>query len=433
VFSLPKVEEGISCILPNMVIYGGVSNMKIAFIVSVFPKLSETFILSQITGLLDLGHEVEIFAMYDPHEEKKHLNIEKYHLMVHAHYCAMPERIPPRVLKGIFLTIKNLFKCPLRTIKSLNVIKYGKHALSLEFLYMLNAFTDSNKTFDIVHCHFGPNGALGAFLKDIGIPGKYITSFHGYDVNSYPNIVGNDVYKDLFSKGDLFTCNTNFTKQRVMELGCDESKITILAVGLDIQKFNFSIKTINDNEPIKILTVARLVEKKGHEYAIKAIAKVVNKHSNVIYLIAGDGPLRNQLQSLVTQLEIDKYVQFLGDVRSDEVINLYHKSHIFILPSVTAADGDREGQGLVLQEAQAAGLPVISTLHNGIPDGVLDGISAFLVPERDPEALANKLEYLISRPELWPSMGQEGRRFVEGKYNINNLNEQLAKIYLNLL
>jgi colanic acid/amylovoran biosynthesis glycosyltransferase len=93
----------------------------------------------------------------------------------------------------------------------------------------------------------------------------------------------------------------------------------------------------------------------------------------------------------------------------------------------------REGQALVLQEAQAMGLPVLSTLHNGIPEGLLDGKSGFLVPEKDVEALAEKLNYLIDRPEEWPQMGKAGRQYVENRYNITNLNNQLVEMYRQLL
>ena len=88
-----------------------------------------------------------------------------------------------------------------------------------------------------------------------------------------------------------------------------------------------------------------------------------------------------------------------------------------------------EGQGLVLQEAQAMGLPVVSTWHNGIPEGVLDDVSGFLVPERDVHALAEKLFYLIEHPELWPAMGRAGRKFVEQRYDIKQLNKELVELY----
>jgi len=405
--------------------------MKIAFIVSGFPTLSETFILNQITGLLDMGHDVEIFAQFNPKDKKVHSDVEKYRLMERVHYTSIPYNKVKRILKAIFLIIKNFHKAPLKILKSLNVFKYGKMALSLKLLYLLIPFLD--KRFDIIHCHFGPNGIIGVYPKEIGIPGKYATSFHGHDVNSYPKIMGENVYNVLFKNGDLFTANTNFTKQQVVKIGCDEKKIIILPVGLRVEKFKFSTRKIQSEKPIKILTVGRLVEKKGYEYAIRAIVKIVAKHENIFYMIAGDGPLRDELESLVSELGARNYVKFMGAVEEDEVLNLYQQAHIFVLPSVTASNGDREGQALVLQEAQAMGLPVVSTLHNGIPEGVLDGKSGFLVPEKDVDALADKLEYLIEHPELWPEMGMYGRKFVEERYNIKKLNQQLVEIYQNLI
>ncbi|KRT65818.1 MAG: glycosyl transferase group 1 [Candidatus Dadabacteria bacterium CSP1-2] len=404
--------------------------MKIGFIVSSFPSLSQTFILNQITGLLDLGHDVEIFARNNPNEPKKHPDIYKYHLNQRTHYMPhIPHSILKRRLKAIYLIITNFHKSPFNILKLLNIPKYGKDTLSL--IYTLIPFLD--KSFDILHCHFGPNGIISLYLKEMGISGKYITTFHGYDISGYPRIMGENIYNNLFRKVDLITWNANLTKRCVIELGCDEDKIIILPYGIRIEKFRFSERKVQDKEPIRILTVGRLVEKKGHEYAIKAIAEVVKRHGNIEYMIAGDGPSRSKLENLVVTLEIENYVKFLGAVDQDEVLKLYERSHIFLLSSVTASDGDSEGLPVVLLEAQAVGLPIISSLHGGIPEGVLDSKSGFLVPEKDVDALADKIEYLIKNPELWSEMGRYGRKFVEERYDIQKLNQRLVKIYKALL
>lgn len=405
--------------------------MKIAFIVSAFPTLSETFILNQITGLLDMGHDVEMFADFSTDEKKVHSDIEKYRLIERTHYV-MPRNKIRRLLKAVYLIITNFHKSPLKILKSLNMSRYGKDALSLRlFYYALIPFLD--KDFDIIHCHFGPNGIVGVYLKEVGIPGKYITSFHGYDVNSYPKVAGKKVYSHLFKKGDFFTCNTKFTKERVTELGCNERKVMILPAGLGIEKFKFSERRILDKESIKILTVGRLVEEKGHRYAIEAVSEVVKRYTNIEYIIAGDGPLRSELENLVSKLGIENYVKFLGVVDQNEVLRLHQQAHVFILPSVVAKSGGTEGQGLALQEAQATGLPVISTSTGGIPEGVLNGKSGFLVPERDVNVLAKKIEYLVEHPELWPEIGRCGRKFIEERYDIQKLNQRLVKIYDALL
>jgi len=404
--------------------------MKIAFIVTDFPKLSETFILNQITGLLELGHEVEIFAFYNPKEKKVHDDVEKYRLMERVHYFNIPDSMIKRVLKAIFLIITNFHKSPIKILKSLNVFKYGKKALSLKLLYVVVPFL--GKKFDIIHCHFGPNGIIGAYLKEGGINSKLITTFHGYDMSMFISNHGEDIYKNLFLKGDLFMPISEHWKKKLIEMGCEEGKIIVHRMGIDVEKFEFSER--RKTGTIKILSVGRLVEKKGHEYAIKALAKVVNKNGkDIIYRIVGDGPLKDKLRSLAEELGIEDCVEFMGNVEDEELLKLYKESHIFILPSVTASDGDQEGIPVVFMEAQAMGLPVISTYHSGIPEVVIDGKSGFLVPEKDVDALAEKMEFLVEHPELWSEMGGYGREFVEKHYDVRRLNKRLVEIYRNLI
>jgi colanic acid/amylovoran biosynthesis glycosyltransferase len=401
-----------------------------------FPILSETFILNQIVGLIERGHQVEIYANYPAPESltKIHNAVEKYALIEKTYY--RPKWENPKiyaVLKGLRLLFVNLGKEPVVLLRSLNPFQYGKEALSMRLLYWAIPML-KKEPYDIIHCHSAIVGVNGILLREIGaIQGKIITSFHGGDVSWQPKLYGKNVYKPLFKNGDWFTSNTKFTAETARELGCPPEKISILPVGLDVPLYSFEPRYLNPDEPVKIITVARLVEKKGIEYAIAAVAKVLKTYPNIIYKIVGEGHLREPLEKLIAELGVSEKVHLLGWMTQDEVRKLYADSHIFILSSVTAADGDKEGQGLVLQEAQAMGLPVLSTLHNGIPDGVLDGESGFLVPEKDADASAEKLTYLIENPENWPEMGLAGRKFVEERYDINKLNDRLVKIYEQIL
>jgi colanic acid/amylovoran biosynthesis glycosyltransferase len=241
------------------------------------------------------------------------------------------------------------------------------------------------------------------------------------------------VYGPLFRMGDLYTANTRFTRDRGIALGCPPERIVTLPMGIDLSKFRFTPRHLLPGEPIKILTVGRLVEKKGIEYAVRAVARVAHTGRKILYRIVGDGPLRDAIERLITDLHLGERVQLLGAKTKDEVRDLYADSHLFILSSVTASDGDKEGQGLVLQEAQAAGLPVLSTLHNGIPDGVRNGESGFLVPERDVDALAGRLTELVEHPQRWPAMGRAGRAHMEAHYDVERLTDRLVEIYRSLV
>ena len=135
--------------------------MKIAFIVSLFPSLSETFILNQITGLLDGGHDIEVFARSNPGEAKVHQDIEKYHLMERTRYLDMPHNKVKRVLKALYLLVTNFHKAPMAILNSLNLFRYGKYVLSLRLFYTLLLFLGKEDTYNIIHCDFAPNGVAG--------------------------------------------------------------------------------------------------------------------------------------------------------------------------------------------------------------------------------------------------------------------------------
>jgi len=408
--------------------------MRVAFIVNRFPVLSQTFVLDQVTGLLDRGHQVDIYPTYGfgPEEATLHPDVLAYGLLERTHYTGYPSNHLARVLKGLGLLLARGSRHP-AVLRSVNFARYGGTAASMVLLYSALPWLRQGP-YDVIHCHFAPSGIIAVLLREIGaLQGKIITTFHGYDVGSYPQKHGMLVYEPLFRMGDLYTANTRFTRDLGIALGCPSERIVTLPMGIDLSKFRFAPRQLLPGEPIKILTVGRLVEKKGIEYAVRAVARVAHGDRRIVYRIAGDGPLRGAIERLISDLHLGERVQLLGSKTKDEVRDLYADSHLFILSSVTASDGDKEGQGLVLQEAQATGLPVLSTLHNGIPDGVRDGESGFLVPERDVDALAARLTELVEHPDRWPAMGRAGRAHVEANYDVDRLTDRLVEIYRSLV
>jgi colanic acid/amylovoran biosynthesis glycosyltransferase len=213
----------------------------------------------------------------------------------------------------------------------------------------------------------------------------------------------------------------------VEQLGCPPAKLHKLPMGLNLDDFVFRQRSLKAGESIRILTVARLVEIKGHDCAIRAVARLRERHTGVRYDIVGDGPLRRQLEQLVIELGLQDAITIHGAQNGAFIRQLMDQAHLALLASVTV-EGDQEGQGLVVQEAQAAGLPVVATQHGALPEGMMPGRSGLLVPERDVEALADALNYLIEHPELWPAMGREGRKFVEEHHDARKLSQQLAEL-----
>lgn len=441
--------------------------MRIAMFVGSFPLVSETFITNQITGLMDLGHAIYIYAERRPSEGNPiHHQVVKYGLLRRTTYIDMPPEagywempvtplsgrtwIPgtdistsnlTRVMRAVPSLVRSLVRAPRLTFEALDPSVYGYQASSLSALYRLAALCsqrrmprgrDKARPYDVLHAHFGPVGNSFRFARELW-DAPMLVSFHGYDFSAWPRKRDSDVYARLFSTIDGVTVNSEHTTRRLEELGCPSRKLYKLPMGLDLASFQFHERTYNAGEPVRLLTVGRLVEKKGIEYSIRAVAQLLEKRPELRYNIVGDGPLRPALEELIKQLGLGDRVTLRGALDSNRVRQLMDEAHIFVLASVTASDGDQEGQGLVLQEAQASGMPVVATDHNGFSESIVPGESGFLVPERDSKSLAEQLDYLIEHAESWPLMGRKGREHVEAHYDARKLSRRLASIYEDLI
>lgn len=282
----------------------------------------------------------------------------------------------------------------------------------------------------LLHAHFGTEGYRYLKLKEnMKIP--MITTFYGFDVSKIPKIPQwKKNYIKLFQEGDLFLTEGNNMKNELIKLGCPENKIIVQHLGVDLNKFKFKPRTLSYDDNVTVLIAGSFREKKGIPYAIQAYAKVKEDHPDIKLRILGDGPMREQIEALIEKLGISSSVTLLGykphDVFLDEAMN----AHIFMLPSITAQNGDTEGGAPVaILEAQATGLPVISSYHADIPEVVIDGESALLAPEKDVERLTNHLEYLVEHPDVWSKMGQAGRKHVERVYDVMVQVRKLEGIY----
>jgi len=409
--------------------------MKIAFIVQVFPALSQTFVLDQIIGLLERGHEVDVYAETKEDSQNTHPDVEKYNLRERTYYQPLhPHNKFLRLLQALWLLVIYFFKDPVLVLRSLNLLKYGKDAASLRLFYSAIPFLGDRRKYDIIQCHFGLFGCKGMRLHQVGaLQGKLSTAFHGVDISQNIQLMGDDLYDELFRYGDLFLPACDHWNRRLLELGCDQNRVITHRMGINTQQFTFLPRTLPVDAPIRLVTVARLTEKKGIEYSVRAVAQVVQQHPNLTYTIIGSGNLKDSLQDLIHHLKLDSVVTLAGSKTRQAVIETLNQSHIFLHPSVTATNGDQEASPVSIQEAMAMGLPIISTYHGGIPELVENDVSGFLVPERDADALAKKLLYLIQHPDRWAAMGQAGRQRVEQQHDINKLSDRLVKIYQHCL
>ncbi|MGN8646342.1 glycosyltransferase [Gracilibacillus sp. HCP3S3_G5_1] len=403
--------------------------MKIAMLVPKFPIISETFILNQITGLIDKGHNIDILTFNKGDTEVIHKTIEEYNLMDRVYYLGgdIPNNKLKRVLKIIPALLKKTPNLN-SVIQTVNFLKYGRGILSLRCLYTLINFTE-RKEYDIIHCQYGPQGVEALVLKNLGIiNGKIITSIRGFDITRalaeyYPG------YKQLFANEELFLPVCRHFKNILIKNGCPENKIKVLYSGIDINKFKPVSHSKENKDYFHIISTARLEEKKGLKYAIEAVATLLETRNNIKYTIIGDGSLKEELSLLIKQSNAQSNIKLVGRKNQTEVMEYLRSADLFLAPSITSKDGNQEGIPNALKEAMLMLIPVISTFHSGIPELIDDNVTGYLVPEKDSNALYEKIKYVMDNSEKQNEITEQAMKKVKREFPIDVLNGELEKIY----
>jgi glycosyltransferase involved in cell wall biosynthesis len=286
---------------------------------------------------------------------------------------------------------------------------------------------------DLVHAHFGPNGVLIApVARELGT--RCVTSFHGYDVTSVPhNGFWQRQYQALWSQASAVTGPSGHVCGLLAALGAPKEKIVRISNGVKLAKFPFNPPGRRyDGRQVDCMFVGRLVEKKGPLQLLRAFEHARKANRGTVRLtlhIVGDGPLMPQLREESQARGLTECVEIHGARTHDEVRGMLQKAHLFLQHSVTAADGDQEGQGVTLIEASAVGLPVISTRHDGIPEVVLDQQTGYLVEEHDVAGMGEKLASLAANPGSWDEFGRRGREHVEKNLRLEAQVEKWRNLY----
>ncbi len=408
--------------------------MKILFLVTEFPSVSETFVLDQVIGLIEAGHQVVVCAEFRGRSNITHLDYQNFRLEQYACWSDIPKNKLCRILKASLIITQLLPRHPVTVLQSLNFIKYKDFAFTLRLLFLSNLFRKHRELLsknDIIHCHFGPNGTKALHLKTLGLlRGKISTVFHGTDVSAYLYGKQRNPYSYLFRHGDCFLPVSRHWAKKLIRLGCDRKKMIVHHMGVNCDSTLAREKSKADlKSGLKVLSIARLVEKKGLVYGIRAVAQLIHAGRSIDYEIIGDGPLADMLQTEIYRQRCESSVHLLG--WQDRTIVQKHiaSADVLIAPSVTSSSGDQEGIPVALMEAMAVGVPVVSTWHSGIPELVEDGKSGILVPERDVCALAKAIDQLLQDKDRLECLGAAAQLVVKKDFNVKRLNEQLVQIF----
>jgi len=287
---------------------------------------------------------------------------------------------------------------------------------------------------DVIHTHWVlPNGLIGAFCKKIfGIP--HITTAHAGDVftiekSKFLKIFGSFVLKSA----DVITANSGFTKNSIVSIEKSvNDNVQIIPMGVDKQRFMKKGSTRAPLPPATILTIGRLVEKKGIKFLIMAMEIVVKAYPDAKLIIGGDGPERENLVTLRNSLKLEKNVEFTGFIPREKISSVYASADIFVLPSIEMKSGDTEGLGVVLLEAMASGVPVVGSNTGGIVDIIEDRKTGLLVKPGDTNDLADKLLILLSNEDLRNTLSANATHLIDNKFSWDIVTEKFSRIIWDL-
>lgn len=279
----------------------------------------------------------------------------------------------------------------------------------------------------LLHVHDGRLApSLLPLAREFELP--LVTTFLGRDITAD---LDDEEYlsglRQLFREGARFTVMSRDMARQVERLGCPAEKVRVIHHGILLSRFPFAARFAPKEGPMVILTAGRLVPKKGPDDLARAFVRLCDAQANVELRVIGDGPMKEEMEAILAEAEVLDRVRFLGLLEPDAVAMEMAQGHLFCLPSRVGPDGDSEGIPNTLKEAMASGLPVVSTIHAGIPELVEDGVSGYLVPERDVVALADCLEQLIRTPGCWEAMGRAGRAKIESEFSLDPVVRQLQE------
>lgn len=278
--------------------------------------------------------------------------------------------------------------------------------LSVEEFALRESLREHNP--DVVLCEFGPTAAHSLrVVRDLGLP--MLVFFHGYDISIPHMIDGNNGYADVIAYADKIFAVSRDMEKKIIGLGARPEQVVYNPCAPNDEYFKINRST----KPQQLFVAAgRLTNKKAPYITLLAFKEVLAKHPKAKLIIAGDGDLHQVCRDLAAYHGIQESVELPGAYDAAKLQGWFEQAAALVLHSVTAENGDQEGTPVVVLEALAAGLPVVSTKHAGIKDVVVDGQTGYLVDEYDIKGMAAKMSSILDSPKQATVLGLEGRKFV---------------------
>ena len=405
--------------------------LTIGMIVTTWPRLSQTFVLREFIGLERLGIQLRIFSIKVPPDEPVHADVAQVRAPVT--YLAFRSEWKP-IFSANFRLVHDLGRRYFRTwLLGLRNIRYGNVLHILRQLLRAGYVADilRREPVERIHAHFATAPAsVAMFVSELtGIP--YTIAVHANDI--FVKARGR-LMSAKIDRAEAVVTNNEYNRQYLLSrFGSElDSKLPCIYNGLDLSQFEFRWPRPAQPGPPMILSVGRMIEKKGFGDLLAA-ARILRERGREFQVeIIGSGPLKEQMQNLIKEFKLQHRVILLGAREQDFVRAAYQRAAIFVLPCVVTSNGDRDGIPNVLYEAMATGTPVISTSVAAIPELIDSENNGLLVEQRRPELLADAIDRLLINPDLRGRLARAARATIEPRFTLDRTAKELLKVFQKL-
>jgi glycosyltransferase involved in cell wall biosynthesis len=386
-----------------------------------FPKITETFVLYEMAALQRMGARVEVFPLLRQPPGRRHPEAAAFE--GRAHFMPL---LSPRV---VLANIKRFLRMPRRYVGTWGHVLRGTwgsanfFAGALAYYPKCVVFAERMERLEVdhIHAHFANHPALAALIvhRLTGIPFSFTA--HGSDLH-----VDRRMLPDKVAEAAFVVTVSDYNRELIAE-ECEDAvggRVVVIHCGADPAVFADASRPTDAQDrreggSFRIVCVASLEEVKGHRFLMSACKLLVDGGVDVRCDLAGDGPLRAEVERMIAACGIEGRVHIHGAVPQAEVRRLLAEADVAVLLSHPTPSGKREGIPVALMEAMLSGLPVVASGLSGIPELVEDGRTGFLVVPGDPWSVADKLERLALDPELRHRMGAAGRRKVVSEFDLS--------------
>jgi glycosyltransferase involved in cell wall biosynthesis len=403
--------------------------MPVAYIMSRFPKLTETFILYEIIALQEQGVEVSLYPLWRERTSVMHAEAEP--LVAQANF---QPTLSWSILRANFHYLRRQPRQYLAAAWTLlrcnwGSLRYFVGALAILPKSALFARQMAANGVRHIHAHFASHSAAAAFFihRLTGIP--YSFTAHGSDIHREKRMLSEKVAEARF-----VVPISEFNRKVILEAcsanGAGADKLVVIHCGVDSRFFQPPATSNGShltNKELNLLCIGTLHEVKGQAFLLEACRLLKEMGYPFSCRFVGDGPDKAALAAQAANAGLDGSVHFLGRRTREEIVRLIQEADVLVAPSVASQDGRREGIPVVLMEAMACKLPVVASRLSGIPELVKDGKTGLLVPPGDAEALAEALAYLYKQPEKRQQLGQAGRERILQTFDLHKNAAELAQ------